>query len=178
MYPEPNRFTPYFLPHSTDVSALTTILSGDDRYYNNIFIGFGATETKNARAKAGLKIYDNAKLPVWIEDNVYLSGAKPSLKDKRPLADSLFNPRIKTEERDGNLFILFTFNDSVPGHIVQIIGTEQLGKAKIPKARFDNPDGSLMNINRDFSGNIRTADNNITGPFVNIRSGQMTIKVW
>jgi len=34
MWPDPNRFTPYFLPHSTDVSALTTILSGDDRFCN------------------------------------------------------------------------------------------------------------------------------------------------
>ena len=30
MWPEPNRFTPYHLPHSTEVAGLSTILSGDD----------------------------------------------------------------------------------------------------------------------------------------------------
>ena len=39
MWPEPDRFTPYFLPHSTDVAALTTILSGDDRFFNNVLWG-------------------------------------------------------------------------------------------------------------------------------------------
>ncbi len=33
----PNRFTPYHFPHSTQVAGLMTILSGDDRFYNNMF---------------------------------------------------------------------------------------------------------------------------------------------
>ena len=40
-WPDLNRFTPYFLPHSTDIAGLTTVLGGDDRYYNNIFAGHG-----------------------------------------------------------------------------------------------------------------------------------------
>ncbi|MDF2673508.1 MAG: hypothetical protein K0R09_1773, partial [Clostridiales bacterium] len=34
-----NRFTPYHYAHETDVHGLMIILGGDDRYYNNIFIG-------------------------------------------------------------------------------------------------------------------------------------------
>lgn len=34
----PNRFTPYHFPHSTDVMGVMTILGGDDRFYNNLFI--------------------------------------------------------------------------------------------------------------------------------------------
>ncbi|HEY3369497.1 MAG TPA: right-handed parallel beta-helix repeat-containing protein, partial [Prolixibacteraceae bacterium] len=46
MWPDPNRFTPYFVPHSTDMAALTTIFSGDDRFYNNVFIGEGTKTVK------------------------------------------------------------------------------------------------------------------------------------
>ena len=34
--PVPNRFTPYHFAHSTSVKGLMTILTGDDRYFNNI----------------------------------------------------------------------------------------------------------------------------------------------
>lgn len=32
------RFTPYHIPHRTEVAGFMTILHGDDRFYNNIFI--------------------------------------------------------------------------------------------------------------------------------------------
>lgn len=178
MYPEPNRFTPYFLPHSTDVAALTTILSGDDRYYNNIFVGFGDRVLKDPGAKTGLEIYNNAKLPVWISDNVYLFGSKPSSKDTNPMVDASYNPEIKLEEREGNVFLSFTLNQSIINQRVKIINTEQLGKAKIPKAKFDNPDGSFLTIDQDYSGNTRTELNNTSGPFVNTNGNQLSVKVW
>jgi hypothetical protein len=34
----PNRYTPYHLPHSTQVMGLMTILGGDDRWLNNLFL--------------------------------------------------------------------------------------------------------------------------------------------
>jgi alpha-N-arabinofuranosidase len=34
----PNRFTPYHFSHSTDVMGVMTILGGDDRWYNNMFL--------------------------------------------------------------------------------------------------------------------------------------------
>lgn len=35
---ELNRYTPYHFPHHTDVYGVSNILSGDDRFYNNIFL--------------------------------------------------------------------------------------------------------------------------------------------
>ncbi|MDQ9749808.1 hypothetical protein RFZ03_03860, partial [Acinetobacter baumannii] len=32
------RYTPYHVPHSTDIAGFMTILHGDMRFYNNIFI--------------------------------------------------------------------------------------------------------------------------------------------
>lgn len=178
MYPEPNRFTPYFIPHSTDIAALTTILSGDDRYYNNVFVGFGKMEQKDKRHKPGLDIYENAKLPCWIAGNVYINGAVFSSKDINPLGDPDFDPEIRLEERGTEVYLLITVHSSFTQRTVSIINTETLGKAKIPKARFDNPDGSPMTIDKDYCGNIRNYQNNLPGPFVNVSGGGNIIKVW
>ena len=32
------RYTPYHMPHRTEVRGFMTILHGDDRFYNNIFV--------------------------------------------------------------------------------------------------------------------------------------------
>ena len=178
MWPEPNRFTPYFLPHSTDVAALTTILSGDDRYYNNIFVGFGAKELKDTGTKPGLETYDNAKLPVFIADNLYYFEAKQSLKDINALSDAGFNPAITIEEKGESLFLHFDVNQLYYNQKGKIINTAILGRARIPKARFDNPDGNVLTIDRDYSGNMRTVQNNVAGPFVNLEGDKITIKVW
>ncbi len=178
MWPDPVRFTPYFLPHSTDIAALTTILSGDDRFYNNIFIGAGDKTPQDKRLISGLEVYDNAKLHVWISDNLYYYGAKPSSQDQNSSIDSLYNPHLRLEETEESGYLFFTFNQLYYNHKVKIITSELLGKAKIPKARFDNPDGTSLTIGRDYSGNIRTEKNNLAGPFVNLPDNQVRIKVW
>ena len=178
MWPEPNRFTPYFLPHSTDVAALTTILSGDDRFFNNIFVGTGGKDNHDGRANAGLEIYDNAKLPVFISDNLYYFGAKPSSKDQNALIDTEFDPVLRIEEKNDGLYLQFALNQLYYSRKVKIITTEILGKARIPKAKFDNSDGTPLSVERDYSDNKRTEQNNLPGPFVNLNGDKITLKVW
>ena len=38
------RYTPYHIPHRTEVMGFMTILHGDDRFYNNIFVQQGTAE--------------------------------------------------------------------------------------------------------------------------------------
>lgn len=38
---EHQRYTPYHLPHSTAVYGVSNILGGDNRFYNNLFVGDG-----------------------------------------------------------------------------------------------------------------------------------------
>jgi hypothetical protein len=40
---EHQRYTPYHLPHSTAVYGVSNILGGDNRFYNNVFVGDGAS---------------------------------------------------------------------------------------------------------------------------------------
>jgi hypothetical protein len=178
MWPEPNRFTPYFQPHSTNITALSTIYSGDDRFYNNIFVGSGDMTDKKSKLKAGLEVYNNAKLPVWIDGNVYYNRAKPSNKDVIFTNDSTFNPGVELVEDGEHVYLQFSLNDNFYHQKEKIVSTELLGKAKIPKAAFENPDGSPLKIDKDYFGNVRKVQNNYAGPFVSLPKGPVNIKVW
>jgi hypothetical protein len=178
MWPEPNRFTPYFQPHSTTVNALSTIYSGDDRFYNNIFVGFGDKTDRKSKLTAGLEVYNNAKLPVWMDGNVYYNRAKPSNKDLTFANDSTFNPGVKLVEDGEHVYLQFSLNDQFYSQKGQIVNTELLGKAKIPKAAFENLDGTALKIDKDYVGNVRTVGNNSAGPFVSLPKGQVNIMVW
>jgi hypothetical protein len=61
---------------------------------------------------------------------------------------------------------------------VKVIDSEILGKAKTPKADFDNPDGSLLKIDKDYFGNKRSGENILAGPFSNLDTGKVLLKIW
>ena len=44
------RFTPYHMPHRTEVMGFMTILHGDDRFYNNIFVQRWPSEDFSVRS--------------------------------------------------------------------------------------------------------------------------------
>ncbi len=173
---DPNRFTPYFFPHSTEIKGLTTIFGGDDRYYNNIFIGDG-TKTQKARHKYGLEEYNTAKLKVWMVGNVYYNGAIPSDKDSDFVSSLFYNPEVKLVEENQHGYLNLTFDQTYYKHKVSVITTEILGKVKIPKALFENPDGTPLVIDSDFFGNKRAIDNKV-GPFSNLNTGKVILRLW
>jgi hypothetical protein len=177
-YPEPNRFTPYFLPHSTDMKALTTILAGDDRYYNNIFTGPLSTFKPDEKRKYGLEVYNESKLPVWINSNVYYNGANPHQQEENPLVASDWNPNVSLEVKGENLFLHLTLNPSFLKHKVNFVTTGSLGKAKIPKALFENPDGTPLIIDRDYFGRLQSEENLKAGPFSGVNTEKISIKIW
>jgi hypothetical protein len=59
-----------------------------------------------------------------------------------------------------------------------MITTEILGKAKIPKARFDNPDGTALKIDTDYFGKKRSEIDPSVGPFENQGKGELKLKIW
>jgi hypothetical protein len=178
MWPEPNRFTPYFLPHSTSIAGLTTVFAGDDRYYNNIFIGKGNTPAKNSRYTCGTAVYENAKLPVSMSGNVFYYGAKPCGKDKNFIESPDFNPEIKLSEEGDIVNLYLTLDNQYFGHNGILITSDILGIAKIPKAGFENPDGSALIFNKDYFGETRSSEKVFAGPFANTAKGNVILKVW
>ena len=178
MWPEPGRFTPYHLQHSTAVAGLSNIFSGDDRYYNNIFIGRGTNAKKNdTRYNYGLNGYNYAKLPVWISGNIYYNGAVPYKEETTYIEDPNFNPDITIIEEKDHLYLQFVLGDSYYNQKNQLITTELLGKAKMPNEAFENPDGTPLKIDTDYFDFKRSASNPSAGPFENIGKGRVKLKV-
>jgi hypothetical protein len=183
MWPEPGRFTPYHLPHSTDVAGLSTIFSGDYRCYNNIFLGIGGELDKeryprNVKYHYGLAGFSEAKLSVWIDGNLYYNKAVQFKEEKNFIVNPDFIPLMEILEVGENVFLNYSLNGETAGLKTQVITTEMLGKAKMPKEAFENPDGSPIKIDTDFLGNKRSETNPSAGPFENPGKGSPKLKVW
>jgi len=163
--PHDDRETPYHKPHSAEVVALRDYTCGDHRFYNNIFLGHG-----------DLSGFDAAKSPVAMGGNVYLKGAKPSKHEDRPLVREQSDMVLRlVQEPDGwHMVIKSEWLDGKR----PLVTTELLGKAIIPDALFEHPDGTPYLLDRDYFGKKRDKKNPFPGPFENPGDGTISLKVW
>ncbi|HAQ20543.1 MAG TPA: right-handed parallel beta-helix repeat-containing protein [Prolixibacteraceae bacterium] len=177
-WPGSNRFTPYHLPHSTEVAGLCTIVSGDDRYYNNVFLGMGTEANTMDHYNYGLVGYNDAKLLVYKAGNVYYDRALPSKDEKNFIQNSNFKPEFKVVEVGNNVFL--TYSSDLKGVYLKtsLITTELLGKAKMANEAYENPDGTPLKIDTDYFGKKRSESNPSAGPFENPGKGLIKLKVW
>jgi len=178
MRPEPNRFTPYFLPHSTDIAGLTTVLGGDDRFYNNIFVGTCDKSESGSKTNYGTEIYNNSKYPVFMSGNLYYWGAKACIKEKNIMGSSAFNPKVKVEEKGDGVYLNFIPDPQYFDVKEVVITSEILGKTRVTKTIFDNPNGSPVIVDKDYFDHSRSSENAVAGPFVNPENGGQNLKVW
>jgi len=58
------------------------------------------------------------------------------------------------------------------------VTTALLGRAKIPDAAYENPDGTPLKLDTDYFGKRRSETNPSAGPFENPGEGKLTLKVW
>lgn len=170
---EPNRFTPYFLPHSIEIAGLTTIYGGDDRFFNNLIVGNGDKD-----GNIGLVDYDNVRLPVWLRNNVFYNQAIKSEKDMNALADNAYNPNIRLKDDGRSVELSINLDRLFFDHEVTLVTTEILGKAKVSKAAFENPDGKPLTIDSDYFGNKVAEQRFVAGPFARVSAGSNTLKIW
>lgn len=161
------RQTPYHKAHSTDVAALAPNPSGDDKYYNNIFVN------------GGLPAYDPAKLPVFMAGNVFVNGAKASKYETDPLVQPKANPDLKLAEKNDGVYLQMILDKAWAKRPPrQLVTTQRLGKAKIPDLPYEQPDGTPYRLDSDYFGNKRNAANPYPGPFELPQGGKQLLKVW
>lgn len=176
-----------------------TILHGDDRFYNNIFIQAhpadeparpgGPDENERVvgtwcfdeypdydewlswfdldvkRPDMGkLGEFHEKHLPVWINGNAYLGGAKSWNREKSKLVNEEASVTVELEEKDGAYTLRTNLYDFLKDFRNGIINSDILGCAFEPEQRFENPDGSAITFDRDYFGNSRGIDT-IPGPF-------------
>jgi len=166
--PELRRLTPFHKPHSTEVAGLKNIVGGDDRFYNNLFVG-----------ASGLSPYDGATLPVWMDGNVFLKGATPSQHERNPLVQPDSDPALKLVEKEDGFHLELTFDETWARQRTRpLVTSELLGKAAIPDLPFEQPDGKPIRVTTDYFGKPRNEANPTVGPFENPGTGRLSVRVW
>ena len=174
VFQEKNRYTPYHLPHQTDVAGLSIILNGDDRFYNNLFLPVRIEEKRGYNY--GLAAYDSAGYPSFADGNVYYHQALPFGKEEHRLVLPDFDPGFKIENKGNEVYVSFSLK-GLSGLQTEQISTARLGKAKLPRQPYEQPDGKPFVIDRDYSGHPRS-EHPSPGPFEQVKDGEMRWKVW
>ncbi|NUM52251.1 MAG: right-handed parallel beta-helix repeat-containing protein [Candidatus Hydrogenedentes bacterium] len=166
--PELSRSTPFHKAHSTELAGLEKIQGGDDRFYNNIFVGHN-----------GLAEYDKATLPIHASGNVYLKGAAPSKTESDPLVRPDSDPAIELRDDNGTLDLHIAIDpDWFAARKCQLITTKELGVAKISGLPYVNSDDSPLRIDKDYVGKKRAASRLQPGPFQLPAGDKHTLRVW
>ena len=169
-----SRETPFQLPHSTEVGGLRTTKCGDNRYINNIFVG-GVREDQ--RRISGLGVYKKTALPMMVDGNVYLNGARKYKQESNQLVLP-DNPDIRIKETEKGVELSLKLDKAIAGMQNQLVNTELLGKAIIPDQGFVNPDGTDITIDTDFLGRQRKLENPDPGPFRLDGQDILRVNVW
>ncbi len=179
------RKTPYFKPHSTVLAGVVENPTGDDRFYNNIFVQndsnsstYHIPEEWGGYTGSGLAIYDNSPGPVEADGNIYLHGALHFTGEKNFVERTGFNPTIQLTEEGSQVVLTMTLEDFSGNYKNQFITTELLGKVATPGCAYENPDGTPLKIDTDYFGQKRNEKNPSAGPFENPGVGRISLKIW
>lgn len=172
VHQEKGRYTPYHFPHQTDVAGLSIILSGDDRFYNNLFLPVAPNE----KTVYGLSAYGKTGYPIFGDGNVYYNSAQPFEGEVNRVVNSDFNPDFKVEDKGGEVYVSFSLQ-GIEKLATEQVTTERLGKAKLPRQAYEQPDGTPITIDTDYLGYPRRTHPQ-PGPFEAVKDGSFRFKVY
>jgi len=184
--PEPSRETPYHPAHSTTVAGLVTIKGGDDRFYNNLFVGNGEQMTAERKGNLkelrwisshGLWGYDGRELPLQTGGNVFCNGAQPYAQETNHVVLAGRDAKLKLVQDGGQFVLQLDLGPELKQASTALVTTALLGKAKIPGLPYENADGSPVRIGGDYFGKRRNEQNPTAGPFESLGAGASTLKV-
>ena len=184
------RNTPYHLPHSTAVAGFTTVNGGDDRYYNNMFVGKWADteETEKGGFRQFLVNCDKYISPeeyatresvssytVWLKDNAYAGYSVPSKHEQNSFIAK--DCGVEITRQDGKVFLTLDIPEEFAKASCEPVCTERLGETRNSEAPFDAPDGSDYDLSFDLIGE-KYGDVYRPGPLASIKAGKQTVCVW
>ena len=194
-----DRATPYHLPHSTKLAGVTFVYGGDDRWYQNIFVG--GVKTYTEQSICGLSDYDDSpvsledyaeiiksiegdheafgstKDPVYIDRNLYLNGAKPFNKEKEKIEIS-YDPCIKIEMVDKKVYLDVDVPEEIHSIKNIIINTGKVPLTRISECAIENAYGGEIIIDKDIRGEVREKSNDNIGPVTALNHGKQRVCVW
>lgn len=174
------RYTPYHIPHRTEVMGFMTILHGDNRIYNNIFMQNWPSEDflifhdtddgcDMENRQVGTFVFD--EYPAFEEWDGQFDRSVPA--DLARLEPVHFGHLPVWSE--GNIFLKGAkpsrHDKDTGGKACRLITSDILGKAFEPEQRFENADGSAIVFDTDYYGNKREG-RIIPGPFAQLQDIQ------
>ena len=166
---ELDREVPYHEAHSTEIHGLSKIIGDDERFYNNLFVGY-----------EGLSVYDAWEaVNLKTDGNVYVAGAQAVTDENNSMVLTSPDPAIRLMEKpDGWWLDMSIDSERLSERKRNIVTTSLLGTAKIPNKAFEHPEGTPYILDTDFFGEKRDVDNPFPGPFEYLKAGNNTLKVW
>lgn len=194
-----DRSTPYHFPHSAEVAGCTIVYGGDDRLYNNIFIGGSKAVADDAscgtagynghphgwdayqaiirsKGNSDHEKFQETPQAVYISGNVYLNGAPAyEAETERFMTDSDCAFRI-IEEADGT-YMELTLAPEALKVSTSVVTTETLGSTRLTEGLFEDKDGNPYVIDTDYFGALRSQQP-AAGPIESVAAGMNRIKVW
>jgi alpha-N-arabinofuranosidase len=190
-----NRSTQYHLPHSTEIAGFALVYGGDDRFFNNIFVGKGDIagigtshfngyttsleeyiyEVHNGK-RGDLNIFEEVEQPVYINNNAYYKGAQSFDRENDKTLDENFDPKVQIKKEDGAVYLSINLPDDFEKYSGQNYSTDTLPRTRIVDAQYENPDGSPVNLDRDFLNNKKDKINHF-GPITTLKRGKNHIKL-
>jgi alpha-N-arabinofuranosidase len=185
--PEPGRKTPYHLAHSTTRAGLVEVTGGDDRFYNNIFVGAGQPPSKSARptgknlewiSSYGLWGYDTRDLALQTGGNAYFNKAEPYGQEENALVMDTPLLDLKLTQEGEHFMLVLGPDPALKEARSAPVTTACLGKAKIAGLPYENNDGSTLSIAIDYFGRRRSASRPSPGPFERPPIDNRALPVW
>lgn len=194
-----NRSTPYHFPHTTEVAGTALVYSGDDRLFQNIFVGGAPVYTEQSIAgtvgydgcptsleeyiervlalgNGDVERFEEVAQPAYIEGNAYLNGAESfDREEKKFIGKDDLRVLVVTEE-DGT-YLEMDVEAGLLKVASEVIDTEKLGMVRIVETPFDGPDGKPIRLDRDYRGRERGV-RPVVGPLECLTEGHNRIKVW
>ncbi len=194
-----DRATPYHVPHSTTVAGVAVVYAGDDRWYQNIWLGdkplhnhLMHTGTSfydefhsnyedyhkkvSTSTKCDLDGYLEELQPAYINNNVYFTGAKACVKEKNQYSTN-FDPKIKFTVAGKDTYMEFDLDQGSLDLATEIFNTEKLGTVRLVDQAFESPSGESITFDTDFLGEKRGNSPKV-GPLEKVVVGHNRIKVW
>lgn len=194
-----DRSTPYHFPHTTAIAGSAAVYGGDDRLYQNIFLGGAPQSVKNScygtegynGCPASLEEYAEkiislgngdldqfmqVKQPAFINGNAYLNGARGYDREKCSFC-SPADPQVKiTAEENGAVWLDLTIPEGLLTMETSVYATSDLEMPRIAEAPYENPDGSPIVWDTDYFGQKRSLKP-VPGPLEGLKAGYNRIRI-
>lgn len=194
-----NRSTPYHFPHSTQPAGTTFVYSGDDRWYQNIFLGNQEVYTEQSTSgtydyngspttlleytaqiadqmPGDQELYVKVKQPVYINRNMYLRGAR-AFDQEVEKYQSEYDPQICFITEGDRVYLEIMVSKEMLELRAKLINSADLGMVRIVEAAFENPDGSEIVFDTDYHGKC-CGEGAVVGPFADLVEGKNRILLW